>query len=98
MDCKLCGSTATVRNGRRNGAQRWRCKNCSGTFLDGMTQREANRAKVKEAIKKLPMNVLCHHRLSKITGLSLVCVRRHLKDLFLDEEVSINSATIIINR
>lgn len=34
MNCRHCSSGRTVRNGKKNGSQRWRCKDCGRNTHD----------------------------------------------------------------
>lgn len=70
--CKFCGSTEVVKNGRRGGTQYWLCKDCGRGFVD-------NKGLPKG---RYPMEAVSSALYMYFTGSSLNDIKRYIEHQF----------------
>jgi transposase len=82
MQCRKCGSEATVKNGFMAGAQRYKCKNCSFQFTRETAHGKPIRDKILALI--LYLSGLSMNMTAKIIGVSAQTIMRWIR-LFYDK-------------
>jgi transposase-like protein len=78
MECKKCGSTNTVKNGRTaTGQQQYHCRACGVYTVTGDHARE--RAIKMEIVDKLHREQVSQRGMARVTGISRPTITRWLR-------------------
>jgi IS1 family transposase len=78
MECKKCGSTNTVKNGRTaTGQQQYHCRTCGVYTVTGDRARE--RAIKMEIVDKLQRERVSQRGMARVTGISRPTITRRLR-------------------
>jgi len=73
--CPCCGSSATKRNGTRNGVQHYKCCNCGRQFRAGVSISDDAIWQLYQTRKQSVGDIVVHY------GLSTSTIKRHLSDI-----------------